>query len=140
MSNEREPADLRELESALGALAPRPPRLNRDDVLFRAGQAGVRRWRRSAVGASIVAVALAVVLVVRQPAERIVYVPVAAPADLQPTPPVEQATQPQPSSAGSGLAAYYRLQERVMNEGLDALPLMTREPLRVTNDDLYRGL
>jgi hypothetical protein len=92
MSREADtPRDLTPLESALASLMPATVRVDRDRLMYQAGQASAQAeattagvqprawlWPTAAAGMSTVAAALFVLLVVRpQPAvvERIVYVP-----------------------------------------------------------------
>ena len=59
------PAD-RELEAALGRLRPAPPNLDRDQMMFRAGQASTRRHMHAWQGvAAVLALAVTISLGVR---------------------------------------------------------------------------
>ena len=80
------------LEAALAALAPMPGRIDRDALLFRAGQASVPRrgwaWPGAAATLGVLAATLGALLAVRpatKPVERIVYVYVKEPAAPTPT-------------------------------------------------------
>lgn len=121
----------REVEDALGALAPAVAQISRDDVLFAAGRRFERRRARIWKGLGGAAVAALAVAMVWRPAtppaavtvERIVYVerqtpppgpsPVMIVADVPPPPPST------PPSLDSG---YFALRERVLSRGLGALP------------------
>ena len=96
-----EPArpELTFLEHALGGLAPRPARLDRDAILFRAGQAAAPRrwlWPCATAVSTTVALVLAVLLAQRpQPTtiERIVPVPAPEPTAVE----KPQAPEPEPA-------------------------------------------
>jgi hypothetical protein len=126
--------DLTALENALSLLAPARPALDRDQVLFRAGQAaGPRRWFWPAATAvsTTTALVLAVLLACR-PAptvvQRIVHVPVEQPVP-GPQPPVpdgpattteETSVPPQARTPGSQLP-YLRLLKHLQRWELDGL-------------------
>ncbi len=140
MSDGNRPPGLNDLEAALANLTPRPPALDRDALLYRAGRASAGRWWPLATCVSTtVAAALAVILLVRPPAERIVYLP--APAPRPATESAAPEPEPSPPAGGSGLAAYFRLEEQVLNRGLDGLPrLPAGTGPAVTAEELLRGL
>jgi hypothetical protein len=119
---------LKAVEAALAALRPAPAALDRDALLYRAGRAAaprVRRWQLATAFSSAVAAGLAAVLLLRPgppPVEHIVYV--TAPRPEAP---------PTPSDAGRSFAApadpdpwpstpYTRLEDRLLQSGLDGLP------------------
>jgi hypothetical protein len=119
------------IEGQLARLQPLPGGLNRDELLFRAGQVSVRRraWFWPAASASMTAVAavLAVMLLVRpepRPVERIVVVE-------RPAPPAPETPSPRPEEGhfvhhdedrGAVQADYLRLRDQVVRWGADALP------------------
>ncbi|MCI0377517.1 MAG: hypothetical protein L0215_07920 [Gemmataceae bacterium] len=127
--------DLSELERVLTGLQPKPPTLNRDDLLFRAGRASVRGrwfWPATTLCLGIVSACLAVVLW-SQPNEgpeiRYVYVRQIVPAPQGPlvvpqpvpgpdAPEMEQSPPPSPLSGYS----YWRLQQQAVRFGVDSLP------------------
>jgi hypothetical protein len=126
--------ELSDLEKLLAALPPRPTTLDRDHLLFRAGQASMTRswaWPVAAVATSVAAGCLAMVLVLRplpEPVVRIVQVqvPVAVPA---PRPNDAQPNQPQTSPVPGYLLdtpaptmAYLRLRQQALRFGLEGLP------------------
>src|SRR5207249_654076 len=83
MSEDIHDEGLAELEAALAGLAPRPPDLDRDRLLFRAGQESAGRrgrlWPWATGLLAAVAAGLGALLILRpdpQPVERVVYVPV----------------------------------------------------------------
>ena len=135
--------ELTSLEAALAGLAPRPARLDRDRLMYRAGQksrAALRwLWPASTAASALAAGCLAVALALR-PAppvvERVVYLP--AP-EVAPAP-----DSPAPAAADSraGLAGYLRLQERLLRAGLDGLPEPPPEapPPPQTRDSLLQSL
>ncbi len=156
MPLEQHDPELAGLEAALGALAPMPGRINRDALLFRAGQASVPgrgwAWPAAATTLGLVALVLAVVVALRltpAPVERVIVVNVprapspAPPADV-PSPPLADA-EPGPASpgeigAGQSPMNYLQLQQQVLRWGLDGVPALPKTPppaaLPVTRDQL----
>jgi hypothetical protein len=139
------PPDLSELQSALKSLTPEPPRLDRDRVIFRAGQAQARRWYwpAAALVSSAVAACLALVLILRpapppteRVTERIVYVKVLEPAIAPAPPAVTQSPTREPELDGTSgrddqprtNLGYYRLQQLVLRIGLENLPALPMLP------------
>jgi hypothetical protein len=133
--------ELNAIAASLRSLEPAPSRIDRDLVMFRAGQASVRpsRWRRrawSAVAASLALVAVGEgVLLAHRPSpqvvERLVVVREPAPAPSAPAPvvpPVERRVAevteslPSESSPWLGQPAYDRQVAQVMRYELDGLP------------------
>ena len=135
MSEESNPQDVKGIEAALGALAPAPVRIDRDGLMFRAGQAstGRHRWAWPAAAGALAAVAatLAMVLVPRprpEPEQRIVYVevekkPVKVPEKTEP--PVQVARAAQERLVRDDLPrariGYFKLRDELLRWGLDAL-------------------
>jgi hypothetical protein len=120
MSDERKTPELSELEAALGALSPRRAAIDRDALMYRAGQAaGARPWRWATAVSTFAALFLGGALLMRPTVERLVPVPVPAPAPSPPAPPEIEAS---PTGGGAGPASYLYLQEQVLNRGLDGLP------------------
>jgi hypothetical protein len=119
--------ELKALEAALSGLTPSAGRLDRDRVLFRAGQkAAPRRWLWPAVAAALVLLStgLGTALLLRPGAivvERIVYLKAPPAAKPDEEPPSAFAEAP-PS-----WSRYYQIREAVLTRGLDALPPL--EPL-----------
>ena len=121
----------RELASALGALRPAAPAIDRDRLMFRAGRASARHRRRLWQAACVVlGTGLAVALATRpRPAQtvRIVRIREAGPgpARLRPR---EAAPPAAVEGAPSVLVdnQYARLCDDVMRRGLDALPAPRR--------------
>jgi hypothetical protein len=136
MSENPSEPEMTELESALRALAPAPSRLDRDRLMFRAGQASVRpsrlrRRARNVIAASLALVALGEgVLLARRPPPQIVkeVVVVREPAPAPVAPVVDQSVAEMPvslpseSSLSPGHTAYERQVAQVMRDGLDGLP------------------
>jgi hypothetical protein len=128
---------LGELEAALAALQPLPAQINREHLMFRAGQRSQpRRWVWPVATALMTAatVVLAVVLLAQpgeQPAERVVYVTIKEPApspppekDALPPPPepeVLTSTEAEPEISDPA-ANYFNQQRQVMRWGLEGLP------------------
>ena len=148
MSNEEglTPAQ-RELESALAAVRPARGGLNRDRVLFRAGQASARRQGLRTTGAMAVLSALlgasAILFALRgaetKVVERVVYreAPEAPRVAVRPVETV--APSPAPASFASQ-SEYLRLRQAVLEKGLDALPAAPASATRDSLDDLLPSL
>jgi hypothetical protein len=144
--NERE---LTELEEALRRLRPAPAGTDRDELMFRAGQAaaGRRSWLRlSATGLVAVLAALAGAEAMRlaRPVspERIAPIaaqePVLRLVELSPLP----AFGSEPTRAGAS-ADYVELRDRILAEGLDALPALRPGSGALSDesaDDVWREL
>jgi hypothetical protein len=125
--------ELSDLEKLLAALPPRPAALNRDHLLFRAGQASMRRswaWPLAAVVMSVAAGCLATVVVFRprsEPVIRVVQMPVqvptpvvakeAAPQEFPPSAPQMSLHEAPPSTL-----SYWRLQQQALRFGVEGLP------------------
>jgi hypothetical protein len=131
---------LAELEAALAGLAPRPPDLDRDRLLFRAGQESAPRrgrlWPWAAGLLAAVAAGLGAVLILRPdppPVERVVYVPAkeeATPVQPVAARPVAPAAPADGDEAAPGAAerarfGAFQLQRQVLRWGIDALPCGT---------------
>ena len=124
---------LNEVAVALAALAPHPPALDRDRLLFRAGRASAPRpwfWRLSAAVSTMAAVALTAILFLRPVptlVERVVYVQVKPPPLPAPPKDVDITPLPSPESEPSAPAyswpttPYTRLEDRLLRWGLDGL-------------------
>jgi hypothetical protein len=128
--------ELNAIAASLGSLEPARSRIDRDLVMFRAGQASVRpsRLRRRAwnvIAASLALVALGegVLLAHRPPpqiVERVVVVrePVTVPAPVVPSSEqnVAETSLPIERSLSLGQTPYERLAAQVLRYGLDGLP------------------
>jgi len=127
------------LEKSLAAMVPVPGRIERDQLLFRAGQASVRTrvwlWPTSTALLTVVAAALAVTLALRPapvPVERIVYVPVPQPSTAVPAAKpdeVASTSSPQPifsftdsDNLWANSAEYLQQRNQAIRWGVDALP------------------
>jgi len=146
MSPSRQDPALSALESSLAELAPQQAAIDRDRLLFEAGRAsalrrGMRSWIWPGTSALLAVVLLALAArIARGPAERIVYVvresqPAADPlaggshqAEL-----VDEGTggqgfaarddrPPEGNSPGFDALSYFALRQRVLTEGVDAIP------------------
>jgi len=115
----------RELEAALGRLHPARPGIDRDELMFRCGQASVRRGGRFWPGlAAVLALCLGLSLAIRpapREVERIVRVAAEPAAEM-----VRRRVPPVPVDLGHWTPlpddGYIRLREKVLARGLDALP------------------
>ncbi len=122
------------LETVLAALVPLADLLDRDQLVFRAGQASVARrgwaWPCTSAILAVLAVTFATALVLRpapQPVERIVSVK--EPAPPAPVPEHPARPEPQPPQSGPLIAGneqaqaeYLKLRRQVLEHGVDALP------------------
>jgi hypothetical protein len=124
---------LSDLERLLAALPPRPASLDRDRLLFRAGQASMKRswaWPLAAVTMAATTGCLATMLLVTPapaPIVRIVRVevPAAAPAPAEDSEPAPQPPAPvhlAQASVHVPPMSYWRLQHQAMRFGVDGLP------------------
>jgi hypothetical protein len=134
--------DQSELAHALRTLVPLPAPLDRDRLLFRAGQASRGRagllWPATSGMLAAAILVLGLLLIYRPAAPtsvRTIYVevPVAGPQvpAAKPVPPA-RVTEPESPSPAETTAtrdlAYYRLQKQVETLGVDALPPMPPTP------------
>lgn len=138
MSERPEDRELTALESALRDLRPKPEKLDRAVLMYRAGRASARGWAWPAATAlsTLVAIALGMAWWVRpEPAvvERVVYV--AAPSGQLKdtfTPREDQehlSVESPPDDANRGAwSRYVRLQEQIFNRGLEGVPRPTDPP------------
>jgi hypothetical protein len=123
MSQEPLNPDLAAVETAMASLAPRPSTIDRDRLMFLAGQATRGRdragwlWPLSTAASLMVAVGLVALLVVRgepQTVERIVYVPSESP--------VKAVAVVQVAHETEALSNYLRMRRLMIEQGLDKLP------------------
>jgi hypothetical protein len=134
MSEQSRNTDLTSIEEALGTLTPALGRLDRDHLLFRAGQVSVSRgrwlWPAATGLLATVAASLALSLVLRSsPAsiERVVYVNVPAPPSRQePAQSPADAERTTLVSAGEDSRPWVQtnfslLENQLLRWGLDAL-------------------
>ncbi len=138
MSESDKSPEVAALESALRALQPAPPAVNRDAILYRAGQASVIRrhwlWPAATAAMTLLAVGLAAVVVLRSPAmgpERIVYVHVPQPAEAghalaHASQEFDNSRQVETSAAATGAVpspiSYVLLRQQGARHGVDAIP------------------
>jgi hypothetical protein len=139
MSESTSDSKLAALEKSLAALVPVPGRIDRDQLLFRAGQASVRTrpwlWPTATALLTVVAGVLGTALALRPtpaPVERVVYVPlpqsVAEPSTrtLQNVASAPNAQVDSPTEDGGSLwassAEYIRERNQAIRWGVDALP------------------
>jgi hypothetical protein len=136
MSESASDPKLTALEKALTALVPVPGRIERDQLLFRAGQASVGSrpllWPTTTALLAVVASVLGMGLALRQaPVERIVYVPVpqtAAPSpapkspDVASTPSSRSTLLTDTEDLWASSAEYLQQRNQAIRWGVDALP------------------
>jgi hypothetical protein len=156
MSEEIPNENLKSFESALGALVPTPPRIDRDQMFFRAGQASLRPrpwlWQGATGVLAVASAILAVFLAYRPHPEaitRIVHVPMQLPADSK----VADSRAVAPTSEVTSFAKEWEdhrhersksvtLQEHLARWGLDALaspPIAARAEPRLTIENLLNS-
>jgi hypothetical protein len=121
-------AELTPFEAAFASLTPAAGPIDRDRLMFRAGQAAARPgwlWPAAAAALALVAAGLGAALAVRRPApavERVVYVPR---EEVAPTPPASVAEPPAPAEGEDRLTqatSYWRLRQQLFRAGPDARP------------------
>jgi hypothetical protein len=138
-----EQPELTALEHTLSSLVPAPAQLNRDRLMYLAGQSSIRgqRWLWCGWGAGIAATVAAIVFVTlmptkAEPSVRLVYLPaptaevpkgdMLAPTDTAPAPSAH-AVWWEPADRG-----YLELERQALRTSLDTLPspafLMAGEP------------
>jgi len=138
MSNEPISPDpeLNAVESVLGSLVPARSRIDRDRLMFRAGQASVhsspsRRGYWNVVAASLALIALGEAALLAhgppvQVLEKVVVVreQAKAPVDLPSEPTVDREWESRPTGSlfSLGQTPYERLAGQVLRYGLDGLP------------------
>jgi hypothetical protein len=135
MSEEAHNSDLEQVAGALASLKPVASRINRDRLLFRAGQVTAGRRQRLWIGLSAI-LALSTsglaAVVVAQPGpelvERIVYVnakPTLPASESTGERPVREETVDRPAVAdmpGHAVHTCFQLEQLVLRSGVDALP------------------
>jgi hypothetical protein len=136
MSERNEDPELTALASALRKLRPQSETLDQAVLMYRAGRASARRWVWPALTMLSVGVALALGIAGWfRPAptvvERTVYV--AAPVPAAPQRKNANVDSPEtpslPEDATRGAwSSYVRLQEKVLEDGLDGLPQPSNPP------------
>jgi hypothetical protein len=152
MSEQHFASELNAVADALAHLKPRPAALDRDTLMFRAGQASApRRWKwpLATAASTLVAIGLGVALLLRpQPpaVERIKYVEVKVPVPqtpepkpMPPTPDTNSLVSQEPEALP--LTNYQRLQYHLRRWGFDGLPPAPHEPSpKETPDSLLNSL
>jgi hypothetical protein len=121
MSENRREPEMIALESALTALAPRSAGIDRDQLMFQAGQRTARRnrWLAPCIAAVLASAAtLSAVLLLHHPEPQIVRVPAATIAPPTNAPIDITSTNDRWLQCAEGL----RLRNEVLQRGLDALP------------------
>ena len=136
MSREPLNPDLAGVEAALAALRPSPSALDRDRLMFLAGQAAGRRrarlaarmWAGTSAVATIAACVLAILLLQRAGPEgsrQTAATPAAAPEQGQSPLPQWAVAQPAPQKTAGGLDTEFRyleLRQLMLTRGIGALP------------------
>jgi hypothetical protein len=136
MSESTTDPKLAALEKSLSALTPAPGRIDRDQLLFRAGQASMKGrvwlWPSATALVTLVAVGLGIALAQRPVSplvERVVYIPDGLPAshsDSRGAVSPFLASQPRASSeeaiAWGGSSAYLHDRDQAIRWGVDTLP------------------
>jgi hypothetical protein len=134
------PAEL-ELESALGGLRPAAVAVERDRLMYRAGQSSARRRN---LAWPILSIALALMLgvsLLHQPeaqeqtveVEKLVYIKEAEPPTQSVLQAAIQGAQPDPYQL-EAQANYVKLRDKVLTEGLDVLPKRTTYSARAARE------
>jgi hypothetical protein len=145
--------DLNELERLLASLSPRPANLDRDRLLFRAGQESRRRhwvWRMATLGVAGACVCLTLMIVLRpapEPLVRIVkeqvvvYVPAPesqASVAMAPQSPVAYAPG-SPDGMKAQAMSYWQMHQQALRFGVDGLPSSAAESEEHANGPVRSG-
>ena len=141
MSGPTPDAALKAVEAALAALTPAAGTLNRDVLLFRAGQASRRGagrfWKAATAGLALAVAGLGAVLVFRpapEPQVQVVYVRIKEPAPAPVLVEKTRETQPEPPEPSSDKPALppvtsaWQLRQHLLQWGLDGLPAPSPDP------------
>jgi hypothetical protein len=135
MSENNRDAEMSALEAALTSLAPRRAGIDRDRLMFQAGQRAARRrgWVMPSIAAVLAsAVTLAGALLLHHPEPRIVR-------DSSPlhAPSAHSRAEPEADESRLQCAEGLRLRNEVLQGGLDAIPKppITEEPREPLNID-----
>lgn len=128
-------ANLSDIRAALAALTPAPPAIDRDAILYRAGQASMKRgwaWPATSGVLATVAAVLGTMLVLQPKPDPLHETPLAR-VDV-PASPVQQGKNAMVRTArtstvdvdhlgyGRDIAEYRMVQDQLLRWGLDALP------------------
>jgi hypothetical protein len=127
--------ELTALTEALARLQPRPAALDRDLLMFRAGQASAPRnwkWPVATTAATLLALGFGVALLFRSPPAAVVqtiYVQVSTPDSDKPVlepkplpPPPDTSPLLAHQSETAPLSDYHRLENHLLRWGFDGLP------------------
>jgi hypothetical protein len=141
MSEQAYDAEIAALENALAGLVPVSGKINRDRILFRAGQASMQRhrwiWPAATGGMALVAAVLGGVLAwgpQPTPEKQIVYfkeAPKPAPRAHQweePKPALAPSTQAEAIEPAGSQSPYFQMQNQLLRWGLDGLPALPPTP------------
>ena len=110
-----------ELEAALGGLAPTQAGLNRDQVMYRAGQASIRRRNRLWQGVSSGLVILLFVSIVLRPAPTTIELRPETVAHHTPSALTKTETRID-EDRGQAFRQYVRTRRAVLERGVEVLP------------------
>jgi hypothetical protein len=136
MSESTTDPKLAALEKSLATLMPAPGRIDRDQLLFRAGQASMQRqrwlWPSSTALVTLVAVGLGIALALRPASpivERVVYVPAGSPishsdsrGSVSPSMPSQRGTTSGEDIAWGSSSAYLHDRDQAIRWGVETLP------------------
>jgi hypothetical protein len=132
MSDELNAAEVNALETALRALKPQAS-VDRDALMFRAGQESMRRgrwtWPTVAAASWLLAGALGTFVAVRPATEHVVYVPV---EKMSPAAPAAPAA---PVTTTLAPSAYIKVRLQVLHEGAESLPPPPPVPLPAKSNE-----
>jgi hypothetical protein len=121
---------LTDLERSLLTLAPAPPALDRDRLLFEAGRRsarGRRLWPCATAALALVSAALGAAVVLRPAPPPVVQV-ITRDRPAPPPPTAAASSQPADESPAPGAPSYFQLQEQLLTRGLDGLPELPPPP------------
>jgi hypothetical protein len=139
MSEQTREPELAAMEAALRGLAPAPAGIDRDRLMFLAGQARRPRagwlWPCATAALALLSAGLTGALVLRptpEPVERIVFIPSPSPEAFAPARDDETPRVPDRQA----VLGYFQLRDQVLNRGLDGLPELPPAPPPPPRDSL----
>ncbi|HLN29679.1 MAG TPA: hypothetical protein VK395_18180 [Gemmataceae bacterium] len=149
MSPETHDPELAALAKALTSLAPSPGKIDRDQVLFRAGQASTARrgrfWLGASGGVAVLGMVLGTTAFLRpapQETERIVYLrpepsPAPAPPEAEQSTSLAEADALPPANGDPRTEQFTcrNLEQLVLRWGVDALPASSSSPVPERSGD-----
>jgi hypothetical protein len=138
MPEETPSPELTAVEAALAGLAPAPSRIDRDQLMFRAGQASAARhawlWPAATGTLALLSMGLALALLFHPAPQQVGHI-VSVPVETQssPTPLTYRDSAPDDAAGeanGPSALSSYRLEQLALRFGVEALPEAPAAPAR----------